>query len=274
MQGAQSKAPMPPGDLRPAQLGIVLIGRVILGHVTATLVDLGQRGFVRIDEDDGQASPGWLLTDLRDQAADRNSLLPFEETLLDGLFATQPTVRLSEIGATLTPVLDKFRAQLTRDAIRHGRLHRWRRDEKPPRDPRLLKEIQDFRRQLRTLTASAGTEAQADLRPYAMIFGLGPRFGITMNDDHDAATALRRADEVPWPQTDRFVSSWLAMLATLTPNFVQQWSAPPDHGHANHGHDSGQGTSDYGHHGGHDYGHHGGHHGGFDGGGHGGFSSW
>jgi hypothetical protein len=65
MQGGQPKDLTPPGNLRPAQLGIVLVGRVILGHVTATLVDLAQRGFLRIEEVDGQADPSWLLTDLR-----------------------------------------------------------------------------------------------------------------------------------------------------------------------------------------------------------------
>jgi hypothetical protein len=40
----------PPENLRPAQLGIVLLGRVILGHIGATLADLGQRGLIRIDE--------------------------------------------------------------------------------------------------------------------------------------------------------------------------------------------------------------------------------
>ena len=46
MQAGQPKSVTPPEDLRPAQLGIVLRGRVILGHVTATLVDLAQRGFL------------------------------------------------------------------------------------------------------------------------------------------------------------------------------------------------------------------------------------
>lgn len=108
MQGRQPTDMTPPGNLRPAQLGIVLVGRVVLGHVTATLADLAQRGFLRIDEVNGQAVPGWLLTDLRDQTADRDSLLRFEVTLLDGLFAPQPTVRLSDIGQGLVPVLNRF----------------------------------------------------------------------------------------------------------------------------------------------------------------------
>lgn len=275
MQGAQPKDLTPPGALRPAQLGIVLVGRVVLGHVTATLVDLAQRGFLRIEEVDGQADPSWQLIDLRDQAAGRKSLLRFEVTLLDGLFAGQPTVLLSEIGQGLVPALNRFRAQLSRDAVRNGRLHRWQRTQRPPRDERLLKQIHDFRRELRTIAASGSTDALAGLMPYAMIFGLGQLSAITINDDQDATTAQRHASKVPWSQTDRFVTSWLAVCAGLPArpghghrsDFVQEWSAQHDHSHASHGHDSGH--SGYGGYEHHSDGHHGG---GFDMGGHGG--SW
>jgi len=257
MQGAEQKDLTPPGNLRPAQLGIVLVGRVVLGHITATLVDLAQRGFLRIEEVDGQADPGWLLTDLRGKAADRNSLLRFEVTLLDGLFARQTTARLSEIDQGLVPVLNRFRAQLTRDAVRNGRLYRWHRTQRPPRDERLLKQIHDFRRELRALATSGSTDALAGLIPYAMILGLRQPSAITSNDDHDATTAQRGATEVPWSQTDRFVTSWLAICASLPippghghrADFVQEWSAPHDHSNASHGHDSGHsGHGDYGHH--------------------------
>src|SRR5690242_8761967 len=40
------RPPTPPEGLRPAQLGIVLLGRVIVGHASATLVDLAQRGLI------------------------------------------------------------------------------------------------------------------------------------------------------------------------------------------------------------------------------------
>ena len=49
----------PPDGLRPAQLGIVLVGRVIFGHISATLVDLAQRDYLRIDGVPGGEQ--WLL---------------------------------------------------------------------------------------------------------------------------------------------------------------------------------------------------------------------
>ena len=50
MNVGQPCGPRPPEGLRPAQLGIILVGRVILGHVSATLVDLAQRGVLSLDE--------------------------------------------------------------------------------------------------------------------------------------------------------------------------------------------------------------------------------
>lgn len=72
MDAGQAPGPRPPADLRPAQPGIVLVGRVIFGHVSATLVDLAQRGFLSLeethdglDETHDGAGGDWLLIDRR-----------------------------------------------------------------------------------------------------------------------------------------------------------------------------------------------------------------
>jgi hypothetical protein len=284
MQAEQPQGLTPPADLRPAQLGIVLVGRVILGHASATLVDLAQRGFLRIDEAAGTAGPDWLLTDLRDQVADHSALLRFEATLLNGLFARQPVVLLSETGHGLITVLDRFRAQLSRDAVRHGWLRRWPRGNRSPRGEQLLKQIHNLRWQLRTLTAAGDSGALAGLAPYAMIFGLGAPSPASLDGADGTGTAQRRGTAAQWPQSDRFATSWLAACAGLASSpghghrssaagsgdFVHNWSAPHDHdhghGHGGHGHDPGHGGYGGGHehHGGEHHG--GGHAGGFDGG--------
>ncbi len=282
MQEEPAQSLTPPGELRPAQLGIVLLGRVVLGHISATLVDLAQRGFLRIDEVPGD-DPDWLLTDLRDQAADRSALLRFEATLLDGLFAQQSAVRLSGIGQALIPALNRIRAQLNRDAIWHGRLRLWHRDQRTPRGEQLFKQIQVFRRELRALAASGNSESLAALVPYAMIFGLGVPSAVSFDDVHDTGTVQRRENGPGWSQSDRFATSWLAACAGFSASprhghgqrsgtaqsgdFAHEWSTARDHGHGSHGHGSGHGGYDggYGDAGG---GHSGG--GGFGGGGHGG----
>jgi len=254
MQEERAQSLTPPGELRPAQLGIVLLGRVILRHISATFADLAERGFLRIDEVAGDGEPDWLLTDLRDPAAGRGALLRYEATLLDGLFARQGAVRLSEISRALIPALSRVRAQLSRDAVRHGRLRRWHRDQRTPRGEQLLRQIQLFRRELRALAASGTPGALAGLAPYAMAFGLNVPSAISFDAD-GTRTAQQSETEAQWSQSDRFATSWLAACAGFShgpghghgrrtarsDEFAHQWSAPRDHGHGGHGHGSGQG---------------------------------
>ena len=145
----------PPADLRPAQLGIILVGRVIAGHIGATLIDLSRRGFLRIEEVADDDSPQWLLTDLRDQGPDPDEpLLPFEMILLGRLFGPQAQVPLPGIGGQLIPALNRVRTELRRDAVRHGWLRRWRRDQRTEQGEQLLGQIQGFRRELRARALS------------------------------------------------------------------------------------------------------------------------
>ena len=267
VQAGQPKNVAPPGDLRPAQLGIVLRGRAILGHVCATLVDLAQRGFLDIEEVDASAGPDWRLTDLRHRAAGQSPLLPFEVTLLDGVFARQSVVLLSEIDNALVPALDRFRVLLRRDAVRNGRLSRWRLGKRSPGGERLLRQIEEFRRELRALAASSDPAALAGLLPYAMIMGRGAPSPAALKDAADTGTAQGREADVPqsrWSRSDLFAAGWIAACARLSyhpgqgrqPDFAHDWSAPGDHdGHGHHpGHDDHGGG--YGHQGG-GYGHHG-----------------
>jgi hypothetical protein len=261
----------PPADLRPAQVGIVLVGRVVLGHIGATLVDLAERRFLRIEEipDDDE---DWLLTDLRGPAATRTGLLPFEATLLDGLFTEQPAVRLGQISQDLVPALDRARKQLRRDAVRSGRLRRWRRGRRTPQGEQLLKQIMAFRRDLRALAASGDSAAMAGLAPYAITFGIPVSTGVKLRAQ-DTKVAGRRQANLQWPQADGFVTRWLRLCGGFSDgrrvrdgeseDFVRGWSAPPDHGHGSHGHGTAQGGYGGGY---HDSG--GGHGGGMGGGGH------
>jgi len=278
MQAERPQALTPPEGLRPAQLGIVLIGRVIVGHASATLVDLGQRGLIGIEEVLGDAGADWVLTDLRGRMAGGGPPLSFEMTLLDGLFGHQPQLRLSKIGDVLLPALNRFRAQLRRDAVRHGWLRRWHADKRTPRGEQLLTQIHRFRRELRTLAAAGDSGVLPILAPYAMIFGLVSS-PVSLNNAQDTDDARPCDTEAPWSQPGRFASDWRAACTMFLAvpdsrhgpgpeghgDFVHDWSNPGDHSHGAHGHDSGHGGygSGYGDGGG---GHHsgfGGHHSGY-----------
>jgi hypothetical protein len=256
----QGSALLVPDGLRPAQLGVVVVGRVILGHVGATVADLAQRGYLRLAEVPGGDQADWVLTDLRSQASDEGRLLRYEATLLDGLFAGRPSVRLSKRGPELVPVLERVRAQIRRDAMRRGWLRRWHRDRRTERGDRLLARAQAFRRELRSLAAAGDPGQLAGLAPYLMVFGLAQPPPVFPDSP---GVPTRREQTIPRPGTDRFLQSWLVAFAgcSATPrrglrrrssaDFAREWSAPRDHHHSagDHSHAFGHGT-DYGHAGG------------------------
>lgn len=229
----------PPEDLRPAQLGIVLRGRVIFGHVTATLLDLAHRGFLELDEVAGPTGPDWVLTGLCGPPATGRALLRYEATLLNGLFARRAVVRMSQCGDSLTPVLDRCRGQLRRDAVRHGRIRPWRRNERSAHGTQLLRQIQGFRREVRAMLGSGDPAVLADLVPYAMVFGLRGPSSAAENATHVATEQPRDAEEL-WSRVDRCAASWLAACAGAVDHdsdgdgsgedhhgdFARRWSAP------------------------------------------------
>jgi hypothetical protein len=253
----RSRTIAPPDGLRPAQVGIVFVGRVILGHIGATVADLAQRGFLSIEEVSKGEPPEWLLTDLRGEAADPAVLLPFELTLCEGLFAGQSVVGLSGRGQQLVPTLTAARSQITRDAIRRGWLSHWHRQHRTSRGEQLLARIQVFRRELRALAAAGTEDDLAGLAPYAAIFGLSAPAAV-IGDGNVIPAVHRREPEVRWSRTDRFFTSWLGAFAGCTTigdgrqhqsgDFAREWSLPSHHGHGGGDHSTAHG-SDYGHYG-------------------------
>jgi hypothetical protein len=232
----------------------VLVGRVILGHVTATLVDLAQRGFLSLDEThdgldeayDG-ADEDWLLIDRRrDPDCAGDALLDFERTLLDGLFYGNSLVRLSGLGETFLLPMNQMRKQLRRDAVRNGRLRRWRRGKRTHGGEQLLHRIHDFRREVRTLAAAGDETTMAGLAPYAMIFGITSTTGLR---SADGTGSCGHGRERGWAQAARLGKRFAEACANTEPfqawvgndDFAHAWSAPHDH---QHGHDHGQSHGD------------------------------
>jgi hypothetical protein len=266
MDVGQPRGLKPPEGLRPAQLGIIVVGRVILGHVTATLVDLAQRGVLSLDEThdgldeahDG-ADTDWLLIDRRSGlGSGGDALLDFERTLLDGLFCGNSVVRMSGLGETFLLPMNQMRKQLRRDAVRNGRLRRWRRGKRTPLGEQLLDEIHDFRRELRTLAAAGDAAAMKGYAPYAMILGVTKAASLSSADGDIAATGKRdHDDETGWAQAARLALGFAEACSRISPfrawvgnvNFAHAWSAPHEH-QPGHGHVQSYGESYGGHMGG------------------------
>jgi hypothetical protein len=235
----EGSALRPPGELRPAQLGLMLVGRVLLGHIGATVADLAARGYLRMEV----AASDWVLTDERPPGSADDILLDsaddvpldYELELLDGLFDGRGAVALSDLGDPFVGTLDRVRHQLIRDAVRNGRLSRWG-NRRTRRGEQLLAATGQFRGRLRA-AAGAGS-LPSPLEPYAMAFGLGsaapPRLAGPAADDD------RRRELGPVPESSRpsvpamaSVGGWLwtvtcsRLVSQRTGRDHRHWSQQP-----------------------------------------------
>lgn len=107
----------PPAHLRPAELGVLVDERADTLDVTATIIDLASRGYLTITE----IPKKWLFGSV-DYQLDRlkktkqeDKLLPYEQTLLDALFADGASVKLSALKNTFYEDLAAVKEQLYKD---------------------------------------------------------------------------------------------------------------------------------------------------------------
>ena len=106
----------PPQKLRPAQIGLVVDERADTLDVTATIVDLAVRGYLRITE---IPKRGWFGK--KDWQLDRlkgpdSGLLEYERLILDGLFEDGSTVKMSELRNEFYTHLARAQDALYKDA--------------------------------------------------------------------------------------------------------------------------------------------------------------
>jgi uncharacterized membrane protein YgcG len=109
----------PPDGLRPGQVGTLIDERANPLDVTATIVDLAVRGYLRIEEipkDGWFGKPDWRLVKLKDDTG----LQRYEEILHNSLFAGGDVVLLSELKNTFASKLKKVQEALYVDAMDKG----------------------------------------------------------------------------------------------------------------------------------------------------------
>jgi len=120
---ADTSAPVefaPPDELRPGQIGTLIDERANTLDVTATIIDLAVRGFLTIQEIPKEGwfgKPDWRLVKLQ---KDSTELLPFERSLLDGLFRDGDEVLMSSLRTTFAERLGKVEEELYADVVRNG----------------------------------------------------------------------------------------------------------------------------------------------------------
>ncbi|MFJ2030588.1 DUF2207 domain-containing protein [Streptosporangium sp. NPDC087985] len=110
----------PPNGVRPGQIGTLIDEQADVIDVTATIVDLAVRGYIRIDEQPRQTydSPDWALVRL--PGAPVGSLLPYERALYDAIFDGRDTALLSQLQGSFAANLGKVRDALYRDVVTQG----------------------------------------------------------------------------------------------------------------------------------------------------------
>ena len=199
MSQAAARLPAPPDGIRPAQLGVVILRRVIIGDVAATLVDLSIRRLVRIEEHDGELG-GWVVIPLHATAPRhrRESLLKYERTLLDGLSHSASAASLPSLAARMPDVLERTRTALVHDALHRGWLRHLRAGERTHAGEQLASRIRSFQRDLRRAATEHGADiVTGPLLPYAL------RLALIRGDQHPLARFAHR-----WAETFAELPGW------------------------------------------------------------------
>jgi uncharacterized membrane protein YgcG len=103
----------PPDGVRVGEVGVLVDERADPVDVTATLIDLAVRGYLRIEEvprkNPAKPAKDWTLVALRPADAD---LLPFEGTLLAKVFDGRDRVKLSELRTTFAASMAEVQQQM------------------------------------------------------------------------------------------------------------------------------------------------------------------
>ncbi|WP_084964145.1 DUF2207 domain-containing protein [Thermoactinospora rubra] len=110
----------PPDGVRPGQIGTLVDEQADVVDVTATIVDLAVRGYLRIDEQPRGAydAPDWML--VKRPNAPVEALLPYEKALYDAIFDGRDSVLLSELSGSFARNLGKVRDLLYADVVTQG----------------------------------------------------------------------------------------------------------------------------------------------------------
>ncbi len=105
-------------DVRPGQVGTVANERVDPIDVTATLLDLAVRGFLRIEQFDVDGAIDWRFERLD---ADPQPLHPYERLLLDAVAPEdEPPVAVSRIQDRVGPLVPQLQDSLYADVVAQG----------------------------------------------------------------------------------------------------------------------------------------------------------
>ena len=108
----------PPAGVQPGMVGTIIDETANPIDVSATVIDLAVRGYLRIEETDGSglfSRTDWTLTRLSPPVGDQ--LLTYERQLLDGLFRTGDVVALSDLKNHFSTTLKKVQSAMYSEVV-------------------------------------------------------------------------------------------------------------------------------------------------------------
>ncbi len=108
---------LPPDDLKPAQMGVLLDERADTLDVTATIIDLAVRGYLKITEVQKKGWFGKRDWELRQMKTTDDGLLPWEAQLLKALVDSDGVVKVSNLKNSFYKDLEKTTERLYEDAL-------------------------------------------------------------------------------------------------------------------------------------------------------------
>jgi hypothetical protein len=201
-----SDLPAVPGGVRAGQVSVLLLGKVIVGDIAVTLVDLVVRGLLAVEP----ADDDWTLT-VASPGAAGGSAVDYERRLLAGLARAGAPVRLSALVPGLGKHMDKARSEIVAAAVHDGWIRRFHHDQRTSKGEELAARVRSFRWSLRRTAAELpGDVLAGPMLPYALRFGLASDDGIPLaRFAHAAVRTLvnepgwmppqpeRRDDEIP-----------------------------------------------------------------------------
>jgi uncharacterized protein (TIGR04222 family) len=112
---------VPPDGIRPGQVGVLVDENANVLDVTATIIDLAVRGYLRITELPAEGllrrRHDYELERIDGPPPERRELLPYERKVLVAIFKTGPQVKLSELKYKFRSDLGKIRDAMYDDAV-------------------------------------------------------------------------------------------------------------------------------------------------------------
>ncbi|HRA26521.1 DUF2207 domain-containing protein, partial [Ornithinibacter sp.] len=111
----------PPPGVQPGMVGTILDEQVNLVDVTATLVDLAVRGHLTIARDDRGIfrADDWVLSRTAPPAS-AVPLAPYEQVLIDSIFAGGNQIALSQLKNRFKPTLDAVERLMYEEVVERG----------------------------------------------------------------------------------------------------------------------------------------------------------